>query len=142
LETTVDIGRIEGSLRQRSKALLGSQYRAEVAAFIGLREGPYWARHIAGSLRIPENKVSSELNRFFEQNLLEASEDATYDRRRLLIRAPESSSYWQAAAGMLRAAARSESLLLGIPEHECLAAYLRAVHGEHVTDLDATDGSP
>jgi hypothetical protein len=128
LDTRVDIGRIRSRTRELSKSLLGAQYRAEVAAFIGEGEAPFWARGMAGQLDIPENKVAAELSRFAEQNLLVASADSAWDRRTLYEPADESTGYWAAGSDLVRRAAADEAVRLGIDTQSALTTYLVGVH--------------
>jgi hypothetical protein len=128
LDTRVDVGRIRSQTRELSKSLLGAQYRAEVAAFIGEGEAPFWARGMAKQLDIPENKVAAELSRFAEQNLLVASSDSVWDRRTLYEPSAESAGYWAAGSELVRRAAKDEASRLGIDTETALTTYLVGVH--------------
>jgi hypothetical protein len=130
LDVTVDIGRIRRQARVLSKSLLGGQFRAEVAAYIGTADPPFWARGMAKQLDIPENKVAAELSRFADRNLLVEMSGAGWDRRTLYERAAESASYWAAGAQLLRRAAADEALRVGIDTDLAVASYVTAVHGQ------------
>jgi hypothetical protein len=129
------------TVRELSKSLLGAQFRAEVAAYIGTAEPPFWARDMAKRLDIPENKVAAELSRFCERNLLAAMSGSDWDRRTLYERAPRSESYWAAGAELLRRAAVDEALRVGVAGEVALAGYSAAVHGAQ-QDTSAIGESP
>lgn len=118
-----DVGRIRARARELSKALLGAQFRAEVAAFIGVAEGPFWARRIGDQLGIPENKVASELSRFARDGLLAAMPSAQWDRRRLYERASGSTGYWNAGNELIERAASEEAIRVGVPAEVAMDAY-------------------
>ncbi|WP_027004807.1 hypothetical protein [Conexibacter woesei] len=130
MDRTPDVGRIKEHTRALSKSLLGTQFRAEVGAFIAVGRGPFWAREMAGQLDVPENKVSAELSRLATNNLLTAISIAAWDRRRLYERSPRSEPYWAAALDILRRAAETEALRAEVTEDEAVTAYLAAVHGD------------
>jgi hypothetical protein len=108
---------------------LGSQFRAEVAAFLRAAEPPFWARRIAAQTGIPENKVAAELSRFARDGLLAASSPAQWDRRKLYDRAGDS-SYWEFGHEVIVRAAETEALRLGISTQEAVGAYFEAILDE------------
>lgn len=124
-----DPRRISERVRKLSKPLLGSQFRAEVAAFIADGDPPFWARRMSTQLEIPENKVSGELSRFAAQDLLTELTGDPWDRRTLYEPAAGSSAYWDAAKSLVRRAADAEALEQGVSAEATLSAYLSAVHG-------------
>jgi hypothetical protein len=128
-----DVGRIKKRTRELSKSLLGTQLRAEVAAYIATGEAPFWARAIAHQLGVPENKVSAELSRFADNDLLAAMDIAAWDRRRLYETTARSSSFWSAGLDIVRQAAEEEALRVGVGPDTALQAYLDEVHRDTET---------
>ncbi len=141
MDSRVDIGRIRREARVLSKSLLGGQFRAEVAAYIGAAEPPFWARGMSKQLDIPENKVAAELSRFAERNLLVAMTGADWDRRTLYERAADSQTYWAAGADLVRRAAADEALRVKVHVDVAVAAYSDAVHGPGQDDHAASNVS-
>ncbi len=129
MDAKPDIGRIRRRTRELSKALLGAQFRAEVGAFIAVGPAPFWARQMSRQLGIPENKVSAELSRFADQNLLTAISVSDWDRRTLYERTADSESYWAAGLDLLRRAAADEALRSGIAAEAAFGAWVAAVRG-------------
>ena len=130
MDRTPDVGRIKERTRELSKSLLGTQFRAEVGAYIAVGEEPFWARAIAAQLGIPENKVSAELSRFAANNLLSAISVAQWDRRRLYAPTRGSESYWAVALDIVQRAAEEEALRIDMDRTTVVQAYLRAIHGD------------
>jgi hypothetical protein len=135
-----DVGRIRTHTRERSKSLLGTQFRAEVGGFIAIGEAPFWARAMADQLDIPENKVSAELSRFAANNLLTEVSRDRWDRRRLFQHTPGSDTYWAAALAIVVAAARDEALRIEADADEVLGTYLRQVYGDEAFERMQTAG--
>jgi len=129
VEPSIEPRRISERIRKLSKPLLGSQFRAEVAAFIADGEPPFWARRMATQLGIPENKVSGELSRFAAQNLLTELTGDPWDRRTLYEPTAGSDAYWAGAKALVRRAAADEALEQDVSTDSALSAYLSAVHG-------------
>jgi hypothetical protein len=130
MEHRPDVGRIKERARALSKSLFGTQFRAEVGAYIAVGEEPFWARAIATQLEIPENKVSAELSRFAANNLLSTISVARWDRRRLYTPTPGSNSYWTVALDIVQRAAEEEALRIGMDREAVIETYLRAIHGD------------
>jgi len=128
VESSIEPRRISERVRKLSKPLLGSQFRAEVAAFVADGESPFWARRMATQLGIPENKVSGELSRFAAQNLLTELSGDPWDRRTLYAPTAGSDAYWAAAKALVRQAAADVALEQGVSTNDALSVYLRAVH--------------
>jgi len=123
-----DAGRIQTRVRELSKSLLGGQFRAEVAAFIGLGEPPFWARRMARELEIPENKVSVELSRFATDGLLLAMPSAGWDRRTLYDRTTRRTVYWDNGLDLIRMAVEEQAGgPLGVNAGDALGRYLKDV---------------
>lgn len=129
MESNIEPRRISDRVRKLSKPLLGSQFRAEVAAFIADGEPPFWARRMATQLGIPENKVSGELSRFAAQNLLTELAGDPWDRRTLYSPTAGSDAYWAGAKALVHRAAADEALKQGVSTDDALSAYLSAIHG-------------
>jgi hypothetical protein len=107
--------------------LLGAQFRAEIAAFLGRAEPPFWARRIADQTGVPENKVAAELSRFSRDGLLVATSPTQWDRRKLYDHASGGSRYWDFGYEVMARAASEEALRIGISAEQALAAYFREV---------------
>lgn len=137
MDDTDAIGRLVAIVRQMSKALLGAQFRGEIAAYIALAEGPYWARSISAALGIPENKVSAELARFAELRLLAPmTEAATWDRRRLFVKGLALPSYLAMATDMVKLAATEAASGSDAEAERLMDLYLDRVHGDHAATLN------
>jgi hypothetical protein len=118
------VGRITATLRSSSKALLGNQFRAEVIAFVGAAEPPFWARRISQQLGVPETKVASELARLATLGLL-VPLSAEWDRRKLYERT--ASAVWSTGLELVEEAAEAEAERIGSPVDDVLEVYWRAV---------------
>lgn len=128
MKDTVDIGRIRARARALSKALLGAQFRAEIAAFIADGEPPFWARGMAQQLDIPENKVATELSRFAASNLLVAMPVEQWDRRKLYERTSANTEYWRLGRELVERAAADEAARAGVDAATAMRTYLETVH--------------
>jgi hypothetical protein len=127
LDSTHSVGRMKETLRERSKSLLGTQFRAEVAAFIATAEPPFWARAVARQLDIPETKVASELTRLSDAGLLAALPSAAWDRRKLYER--RESELWDFGLELVNQAAAHEAARTGATQEAIAAAYWDDVLG-------------
>lgn len=61
MDFDVDIGRIQKTLRGRSRGLFGKRYRLEVIAAVGATGDPIWSRGMAQALGLAENQMAAEL---------------------------------------------------------------------------------
>lgn len=125
----IDIERIRTRARAMSKALLGSQFRAEIAAFVGVGTAPFWARGVSQQLGIPENKVAAELARFADEGLLVALPGDAWDRRKLYEPRRAGDGYWQAGYELIERAAAEEAARVGLEADAVVRTYMAAVHG-------------
>jgi hypothetical protein len=137
---TPDLGRIRDRVRELSKCLLGAQFRAEVAALIEVGEAPFWARSMSMQLGIPENKISAELSRFADENLLMAVPSQAWDRRKLFERSskPRTIHYWRAGLEIVELAALEEAERVGSDPRAVLGSFFAGAEMRPTRDQSET----
>jgi hypothetical protein len=129
-----ELGRIQARLRVASKELLGTQFRAEVAALIAVGEPPFWARRMHEQTGIPENKISQELARLAKNERVTLLQADPWDRRKLYEPGP--SALWDVALELLDDAIEEEALRANLDSDEVFERYWAAVLPEAPVPLE------